>query len=94
MFNNNNNNNNNNTKTKETNQITECGNKASSSKGHRRMDTTCMERCFMRNHPKVFKSYAFTTALDGDEDAQIQCFKPEEIVAILGYMLKRLQLKC
>ena len=32
------------------NQITECYNKASPSKGHRRMDTKCMERYVMRNH--------------------------------------------
>ena len=35
---------------------------------------------------KSFKSCALTTALDGDEDDQIHCFKPEEnqFVAILG----------
>ena len=35
---------------------------------------------------KSFKSCALTTALDGDEDDQIQSFKPEEnpFVAILG----------
>ena len=35
---------------------------------------------------KSFKYYALTTALDGDEDDQIHCFKPEEnpFVAILG----------
>ena len=27
---------------------------------------------------KSFKSCALTTALDGDEDDQIHCFKPEE----------------
>ena len=32
-----------NKKKKKTIQITECGNKASPSKGHRRMDTKCME---------------------------------------------------
>ena len=34
-------------KTKKTNQITECGNKAS--KDHRRMDTKCMEQYLMRS---------------------------------------------
>ena len=35
---------------------------------------------------KSFKSCALTTALDGDEDDEIQCFKPEEnpFVAIFG----------
>ena len=35
---------------------------------------------------KSFKSCALTTVLDGDEDDQIHCFKPEEnqFVAILG----------
>ena len=40
---------------KKTNQITECGNKAFPSKGHRRMDTTCMVRYLMQNHPKVIQ---------------------------------------
>ena len=37
---------------------------------------------------KSFKSCALTTALDGDEDVQIQRFKPEEnpFVAIFGYI--------
>ena len=40
----------------------------------------------MRNHPKVFKSCTLTTALDGNEDDIIHCFKPEEnpFIAILG----------
>ena len=35
---------------------------------------------------KSFKSCALTTALNGEEDDQIQCFRPEEnqFVAILG----------
>ena len=37
------------------NQITECGNKASPSKGHRRMDTKCKELYLMRNYPKVIQ---------------------------------------
>ena len=32
---------------KNNNQITECGNKAAPSKGHRRMDTKCIERYLM-----------------------------------------------
>ena len=74
------------TKTKETNQITECGNKDSPSKGYRRMDTTCIERYLMQNHPKVIQSLCIDNCTDGDEDDQIQCFKPVEnpYVAILG----------
>ena len=42
-------------KPKKQTQITECCNKAPPSKGHRRMDTKCMERYLMRNHPKVIQ---------------------------------------
>ena len=38
-----------------TNQITKCGNRASPSKGHRRMDNKCIERYLMRNQPKVIQ---------------------------------------
>ena len=72
------------TKTKITNQITECGNKASTSKGHRRMDTKCMHGTISHAKPSESHSYlVLSTALDGDD--QIHCFKPEEnpFVAIL-----------
>ena len=41
------------TKTKKTNQITECGTKAS--KDHHRMDTKCMEQYLVRSHREVIK---------------------------------------
>ena len=71
---------------KNTNKITECGNKTYTSKGHRRMNTMCMERISCETIRKSFKSCALTTALDEDEDDQIHCFKPEEnpFVTILG----------
>ena len=43
------------TETKKTNQITEYGNKAPPLKGHRRVDTKCIERYIKRNHPKVIQ---------------------------------------
>ena len=72
------------TKTKKTNQITEYGNKPS--KGHRRMDTSEWNNISCKTIRKSFKSCALTTALDGGEDDQIHCFKPEEnpFVPILG----------
>ena len=68
------------TKTKKTNQITECGNKASPSKFHRRMDSSIIawNDISFETIRMSFKSCALTTALDGDEDVQIQRFKPEE----------------
>ena len=36
-------------------KVTECENNAFPSKGHRRMDTKCVERYLMRNPPKVIQ---------------------------------------
>ena len=53
------------------------------SKGYRRMDTSEWNDISCET---IRKFCALTTALDGDEDDQINCFKPEEnpFVAILG----------
>ena len=47
------------------------------------MDTKCMGRYLMRNHPNVIQILCIDSCTDGDE---IHCFKPEEnpFLAILG----------
>ena len=74
------------TKTKTTNQITECGNKASPQNVIVEWILRSWNDISCETIRKSFKSCALTTALDGDEDVQIQRFKPEEnpFVAIFG----------
>ena len=42
------------------------------------MHTKCMERYLMRKPSERHSNLTLTTALDGDEDDQIHCFKLEE----------------
>ena len=72
--------------TKKPNQITECGNKASLERSSSNGYLSAWNDISCETIRKSFKSCALTTALDGDEDDQIHCFKPKEnpFVAILG----------
>ena len=74
------------TKTKKTNQITECGNKAGEAIVIVEWILSAWIDISWETIRKSLKSCALITALEGDEDDQIHRFKPEEnpFIAILG----------